>query len=74
MIIDFEFIIEKYKWSFDIIIKNLSVPNFDKQFDTYDKRFDLDFFNKTYNSNFNNYFDGYHFWMSKKKRVIKVFY
>ena len=73
MIIDFEFIIEKYKWSFDIIIKNLSVPNFDKQFDTYDKRFDLDFFNKTYNSNFNNYFDGYHFWMSKKKEGYKGF-
>ena len=71
MIIDFEFIMNKYKIDINTILKILSSPNFEKHINIIDQSFDLNFFNKTYNKNYLTFDEAYTFWMNNRKYGYK---
>lgn len=74
MLIDTDFIFKKYSYiTVDILMRLLNCPHFEKKIELIDKRFDLNFFNKTYAFDFTDYDDAYAAWKELKKHGYKGF-
>jgi hypothetical protein len=73
MIIDFDFMVEKYNLNKPQIIDLIQKPNFQNNIQTYNIQFNKDFYENKYNLSFPTYFDAYADWMNKRKLGFKGF-
>ena len=71
MLIDIKFIQNKYNLSTEQFLNIFKIPHFETQIETHDKKFNIDYYNKTYLYAFTDYEEAYMNWITKRETGYK---
>ena len=66
MLIDIKYIQTKYNFSNEQFLDIFKIPHFERHIETYNKKFNMEYYNKTYLYNFTDYDEAYINWITKR--------